>query len=389
MGRSTGLVLAGLLSLFFCGQTFSQNAPIDVEIEGGGGGDSGGGGNIKSGSDPHENKKNPKCGEGSCVVEKPTKAQTSPAKTPEQIAQEQKLEADKEFDESVKNFVYEKELEKGDAPLEDARVILDKLEDLLKDRVKDLVPVPPIVHILKALKPDVVGTSPFDKVKSKEEMKLLRGQLDYEKKTQEEDRRTNEAAYQENLKRFKLDGHGDEPKAPVIRAPASRPYGPEGEKVMASIQKLSILKGDDFSAITEHVISRGYKGADIPISENLQRKIVKALSQVTIANVCQIKGRACYVNGAALGDSCYCPQPTSKTTFIKINGYATRVGYGNYCRNGDTSSQLNGYAPIGTICHIPVDLSVQYGYPHVENILGKVSKYSCESWAEKHSEHCE
>jgi hypothetical protein len=391
MGRSRKFLLAGLVGVMF--NTSVVHAYVRLtEIEGGL--------TLVENVPPEgptviSNPKTPlsKCGDGGCVTERAPKTPPPVVNTPAQIAEAKRVEETKAFDQAVLDSIYEDELEKGDAPLEGTSVLLDKFKERLKEKVNLLIPKPPIIELIEALDPEYVGTSRFDEKQNKDEMKLLRGKLDLEKqalwKTIDEENKANEQAYQENLKTFKLDGKGAEPKAPPIRGPASIPYTAADQKVLASLQKLAALKSDDFGAITEHIITRGYNGADLPISESLQKQIGKTLAPVTRANVCLVKGGSCFLAGASEGDSCYCPQMISPTSFKKINGIAFRADLGKYCRKGDSSSELDALYPIGVLCNIPVDLSPSYGYQHVEFIRGKVSQYSCESWAEKHSEHCE
>jgi hypothetical protein len=420
MGRVCGLVLTWFLALAFCGQSFAQ-VSVNVEtgqISGldfkpaGGGGDGGGGGSPK-GKEPvskpepgqgFEKWKITKCGENACVRERSPKASPvsppAPIQTPAQISQAKRDQEAAKLEEAGRQYRIEQKLKDLDKPIETSNGIIKwfigELIGRFSESAKD---------VWDAMSADDPEMSVFDEknIHKDGQLLVLREALDQEKKEMlaaikakqdalDKEKDANQKAYEENSKKLLLDGKTPEPmpaEDPVIRGPASVTLSPAMQSAVASIKALAAIKGDNFSAIADHVFTRGIKDSDMPISPKLAKEINKALAPFTPANACAIGNGACVLHEGAKGDSCYCPKMVSATMFVRVNGMAVKRSFGEFCRRGDASIKMPMEFPIGVSCTIPVDVTMNPAYPQYENILGRVSAYECKSWADKFSGHCD
>lgn len=368
MTQTTKSAVLGMLLLFFCSLGFArvytdpESGLTIVEI----------GPAICSDCVEKRPLKSSPCSEGGCVKEPKPKAGPPPAgpaapaaKTPQQVAEEKRKAALAEYGDAARALM----VEEGDPPLQDTKALTDWLIDQLKDKI-----LGPVGEVLTAIDPDDIAPTPFDKPKTVQDMKALRVKLDMEEKDQAE---KNKKAYEENLKKLFPDKPAEAQPETAPANPGLAATAPAQKKlarVEAAVRQLASLKGDDFLAVTDHVLRRGRAGSPTPLSAELSRQVVAVLAPVTRANACMVTGGACILLGVAKGDNCYCPRMTSPTTFTQIPGKATRRPLGQYCRRGDVSDNLNSLYPLGVGCFITVNTTVNPAYPRVEYLPGRVSR---------------
>lgn len=421
--------MVGLVGLIFCGQN-QAGGRADIEMgtyigemnkkiaesfnnEGGG----------KTATPPNKAENNQgveritkaqifKCGEGACVKDLEQKSKAAapppPAPTPEQLAKAKYDASAIERKAKALILIKEQEMQDMDHPIDDSD---EAIKWVSKKLIESLGWVgEAVVAVWDVVDDSVVpGQSVLDQKHSDDELLVVREALDMEQqkmlqsiKIQQEEIRLqkeelekqkalNQKAYEENIKQLKLDGKYPvdlPPEEVIIRGPAS--VASQATKdYLNSIQNLAALKGPNFAAITSHVIRRSAKGSLIPISPKLSKQVARALEPMISANACIVGGGSCMLVNGSKGQSCYCPKMVSPTDYVRVNGIATKKELGRFCRKGETAEPLAAPLPVGIFCNIPVDLSQNYGQPHVEYIQGRVSKYSCQTWGEKHSEHCE
>jgi hypothetical protein len=286
----------------------------------------------------------------------------TPPTAAEKTVQEKLSQAEKEELDAANEYLWK--LEKNDKPLAGSSLIIDWATDKLKDVV-----LGPAGELMDALEPEPIGISEFDKAKSKEDMRKLREHLEYEEKELQKQKQENALLYEKN----------SEILFPAPRAITSGrdPASAESQtRFENSIINRAKLKSEDFAVVAGHILRRSKIDAPIRMtieSSNMTSKILKSQAP---ANICvpttNAETKACVVFGAQKGIPCFCNGPLGWTT--PIQGVTTRRATGHYCRNGGAVQNIYESLPLGATCSIPVNVSINPGFPLYESLPGEIRK---------------
>ncbi|WP_157016076.1 hypothetical protein [Pseudomonas batumici] len=282
----------------------------------------------------------------------------NPSAAPTKSQQQIEIEAKQAFDDAA--VLYVRKIRQDEEPLENESMVVKWLEDKLKDK---LLPTGPWGTVLDSLEPTVGGVSEFDKAKDKEEMKRLRTEIEAEERQLRRDREQNAKLYEENMRYL-------EPKLPPEEIARGVAALPELNKMQDALVARARLRSEDYGYVVQQLLSRTRFDADIRMPAETYKKVSSEIWRTTPSNVCTVPTTptvTCVLNGFRKGQPCTCPN-------VPVVGTTSRYPTGSICRHDDVSVDLRQLFPARAQCGIPVDVSVNPGFPRWEYLRGVISE---------------